>query len=227
TGFAHFFEHMMFRGTETYPPERYQEILTRARARSNAYTTHDYTNHHITFAKEELEEMLEIEADRFQNLQYPVAAFKTEARAVLGEYNKNVATPIRQLFEVQRAAAYTTHTYRHTTMGFIEDIEDMPNQFDYSKVFFDRWYRPEHTTVVVVGDVDPEETIRLVEKHWGAWKRGSTVADVPPEPPPQGPVYVHHEWPTPTAPLLAVAFHGPAFSLEETDSAAMDMLLRL
>src|SRR5690606_21109394 len=64
-------------------------------------------------------------------------------------------------------------------------------------------------------------------KHWGAWKRGSTVADVPPEPPPQGPVYVHHEWPTPTAPLLAVAFHGPAFSLEETDSAAMDMLLRL
>lgn len=227
TGFAHFFEHMMFRGTEKYPPEKYQTILTRAGARSNAYTTDDYTNYHITFAKEDLEKMLEIEADRFQNLSYPVAAFKTEARAVLGEYNKNVANPIRKLFEVQRDAAFTTHTYKHTTMGFIADIEDMPNQFEYSKVFFDRWYRPEYTTVMVVGDVDPEQTVELVRKYWGAWKRGKHTAEIPAEPAPQGPIYIHHEWSSPTAPLLAVAFHGPAFSLTETDAAAMDLLLQL
>ena len=227
TGFAHFFEHMMFRGTEKYPPEKYGEIVTRAGASSNAYTTDDYTNYHMTFAKEDLEKMLEIEADRFMNLSYPLAPFQTEARAVLGEYNKNVANPIRKLFEVQRDAAYTTHTYKHTTMGFIADIEDMPNQYEYSKVFFDRWYRPENTTVMVVGDVEPEPTIALVEKYWSMWERGSYSAAIPAEPPPKGPSYTHHEWASDTAPLLAVAFHGPAFSTTATDSAAMELLLDL
>src|SRR4026209_143866 len=67
TGFAHFFEHMMFRGTKAYPPEAYEAILTRAGARQNAYTTDDFTNYHVTFAKDDLEKILEIEADRFQN----------------------------------------------------------------------------------------------------------------------------------------------------------------
>src|SRR5574338_320717 len=78
SGFAHFFEHMMFRGTRAYPPEKYQEILTTAGARQNAYTTDDYTNYHITFAKEELKTILQVEADRCQNLAYSEAAFKTE-----------------------------------------------------------------------------------------------------------------------------------------------------
>src|ERR1041384_7928090 len=63
SGFAHFFEHMMFRGTKAYPPKAYQEILTKVGARQNAYTTDDYTNYHTTFAKEDLELMLKIEAD--------------------------------------------------------------------------------------------------------------------------------------------------------------------
>ena len=88
SGFAHFFEHMMFRGTKQYSPEKYQAILTKAGARQNAYTTDDYTNYHTTFAKEDLETVLKIEADRFQNLSYGEDAFKTESRAVLGEYNK-------------------------------------------------------------------------------------------------------------------------------------------
>jgi zinc protease len=68
SGFAHFFEHMMFRGTKAYPPDAYQAVLTRAGARQNAYTTSDYTNYHTTFAKEDLETILKVEADRFQNL---------------------------------------------------------------------------------------------------------------------------------------------------------------
>src|SRR5688500_6890759 len=155
SGFAHFFEHMMFRGTPTLSNDEYTAIITKAGARQNAYTSDDLTNYHVTFSKDDLEKMLEIEADRFQNLSYSEEAFKTEARAVLGEYNKNSANPIRKIYEVQRDAAYTTHTYKHTTMGFIKDIEDMPNQYAYSKVFFDRWYRPERTTVIVAGDVDP------------------------------------------------------------------------
>src|SRR5947209_7091185 len=69
TGFAHFFEHMMFRGTREYPADKYQAVLTQAGARGNAYTTDDYTNYHITFAKEDLETILKIEADRFQHLE--------------------------------------------------------------------------------------------------------------------------------------------------------------
>src|SRR5712691_3949936 len=63
SGFAHFFEHMMFRGTPSYPPDAYQAIITKAGARQNAYTTDDYTNYHTTFAKDDLETVLKIEAD--------------------------------------------------------------------------------------------------------------------------------------------------------------------
>jgi zinc protease len=227
SGFAHFFEHMMFRGTALYPPEKYQAVMTRAGARTNAYTTDDYTNYHATFAKEDLETILAIEADRFQNLSYDEPAFKTEARAVLGEYNKNSAEPVRKLIEVQREHAFKTHTYKHTTMGFIRDIEDMPNQFEYAKAFFSRWYRPEYTTVIVAGDVTAEQVFPLVEKYWGGWKRGSFSVDVPREPPPTGPVYTHVPWSSPTLPWVLAAFHGPAFSDTEKDFAAVDLLVDL
>jgi len=227
SGFAHFFEHMMFRGTKAYPPSKYQSVLTRAGARSNAYTTDDYTNYHTTFAKEDLAQILEMEADRFLNLEYAEEDFKTEARAVLGEYNKNSADPVRKLLEVQRDHAYSTHTYRHTTMGFLKDIEDMPNQFAYSKVFFDRWYRPEHTTLIVAGDVNPEEVFPLVERHWGTWKRGSFVAEIPAEPARKGPIAAHVPWTSPSPPYVTVAFPGPAFSETGKDWAAMDVLLTL
>jgi zinc protease len=227
SGFAHFFEHMMFRGTKAYPPEAYQAVLTRAGARQNAYTTDDYTNYHTTFAREDLETILKVEADRFLNLDYPVEAFKTESRAVLGEYNKNSANPLRKLIEVQRQSAFKVHTYRHTTMGFLADIEDMPNQYDYSRAFFDRWYRPEHVALIVAGDVVPEEVFALVEKYWGGWKKGTATAEIPPEPPPAGPVRAHVPWDAPTLPWLSVAFHGPAFSETSREWAALDLLADL
>ena len=207
----------MFRGTKAYPPEKYQDIVTRSGARQNAYTTDDYTNYHTTFPKEDLETILKIEADRFQNLAYTESAFKTEARAVLGEYNKNSANPIQKLFEVQRESAFNVHTYKHTTMGFLKDIEDMPNQFEYSKTFFARWYRPEHVTVIVAGDVKPDAVFPLVEKYWGGWKRGAHSVAVPQEPPARGPVYAHVPWPSDTLSWVTVAFHGPAFSETKKD----------
>ena len=224
SGFAHFFEHMMFRGTKAYPPEAYQAILTKAGARQNAYTTDDYTNYHTTFAKEDLETILKVEADRFQNLEYSVEAFKTESRAVLGEYNKNSANPIQKLFEVQRENAFKVHTYRHTTMGFLKDIEDMPGQFEYSKTFFDRWYRPEYATVIVAGDVTAAEVLPLVEKYWGGWKPGHYKVEIPQEPPPAGPVRAHVAWTAPTLPWVSVAFHGPAFAETSREWAALDIL---
>jgi len=227
SGFAHFFEHMMFRGTKEIPADKYKDILTATGARQNAYTSDDLTNYHTTFSKEDLETILRVEADRFQNLSYSEADFKTESRAVLGEYNKNSANPISKLFEVTRDTAFQKHTYKHTTMGFLKDIEDMPNQFAYSKIFFDRWYRPEYTTLIVAGDVDPKATITLIEKYWGKWQRGKMQAPVPVEPPANGPYYKHVPWPSSTLPYVTVSFHAPAFSVTNKEHAALRILLSL
>ncbi len=223
SGFAHFFEHMMFRGTKNYSPEAFDAVMAKAGARHNAFTTDDFTNYHSTFAAADLEEVLKAEGDRFQNLSYEVEAFKTESRAVLGEYNKSAANPYLKLFEVMHDHAFTTHPYKHTTLGFLKDIEDMPNQFEYSKQFFDRWYRPENTAVVIAGDVQPDKAIALVTKYFGSWKRGSFKASIPQEPFAKAPVYAHVPWATQTLPLVAVGFHGPAFSETGKDFAAVDL----
>jgi len=224
TGFAHFFEHMMFRGTEKYPADIYADILKKAGADQNAYTTDDYTNYHITFTKEDLEKVIEIEADRFQNLSYSEEAFQTEALAVKGEYLKNFANPISKMFERISDLMYSEHTYKHTTMGFIEDIEAMPDQMEYSHTFFDRWYRPEKSTVILVGDVDPEATLELVKKYWSDWERGDYDIDVPVEPPLGGAKYEHLQWDGPTQPWLVMAFRGPAFIATEKDMPALDLI---
>jgi zinc protease len=112
-------------------------------------------------------------------------------------------------------------------MGFLKDIEDMPNQYEYSKVFFDRWYRPERTTVIIAGDVEPAKAVAMVEKYWGMWKRGSFKSNVPVEPAAKAAQYRHVAWQTPTLPLVTVAFRAPAFSETQKDQAALSMLLSL
>ncbi|MCC6859886.1 MAG: insulinase family protein [Bryobacterales bacterium] len=224
TGFAHLFEHMMFRGTAKYPPAKYEAVLKAAGAASNAYTTDDHTAYHTTFSKEDLETILQVEADRFQNLKYPEPAFRTESLAVLGEYNKNSAAPTMKLFEVLRDTAFDRHTYKHTTMGFLKDIQDMPGQYQYSLQFFDRYYRPEYTTLIVSGDVDPARVLALVEKYWGQWQRGSYRPRIPAEPAQTAPRSGHVDWPVPTLPWVIVAYKGPAYTDTAIDSAALDLL---
>jgi zinc protease len=224
SGFAHLFEHMMFRGTKEFPPARYEQVLKETGASSNAFTSDDLTVYHTTFSKEDLERILHMEADRFQNLTYTEDVFKTESLAVLGEYNKNSAAPTSKLHEVLRNTAFDRHTYKHTTMGFLKDVQDMPNQYEYSKVFFDRYYRPEYTTIIVAGDVRPDETKKLVAKYWGEWERGSFKPDIPSEPPQKGPRTSHIDWPSPTLPWINIAYRGPAFSESAKDMAALDLI---
>lgn len=223
SGFAHFFEHMMFRGTEKYPKERYEEILKSIGASANANTSNDRTVYHMTGNAEMLEKMFELESDRFMNLKYSLQDFKTEAGAVKGEYTKNFASPYMQLYEKVRATAFTKHTYGHTTMGFFEDIVDMPNQYEYSLQFFDRFYRPEHSAILVVGDVTPEKVNALAEKYFGSWKRGNYVTKVTPEPPQTETRYVHIRVPN-FPPFLGLSFKGPAFSDKSLDMPGLDVL---
>jgi zinc protease len=224
SGYAHLFEHLMFRGSERFTAEERDAILKRAGASTNAYTTDDRTVYHGVFSKEDLDRVMELEADRFKHLKYAPDAYKTETRAVLGEFNKNSADPEEKLFEVLRATAYKQHTYSHTTMGFIEDIEDMPNQYEYSLEFYKRYYRPEYTTVVLVGDVTREHALSLVQKNFGDWKHGDYLPQIPGEPEQTEPRTAHVPWPSETLPLVYVAFRGPAYSDVNKDKAALDLL---
>jgi zinc protease len=224
SGYAHLFEHLMFRGSEHYSGAERDAILKKAGADSNAYTTDDRTVYHEVFSQDDLDKVLELEADRFQHLKYPQDAYKTETKAVLGEFNKNSANPEEKLYEVLRATAYQRHTYSHTTMGFIEDVEDMPNQYDYSLQFYQRYYRPEYTTIVMVGGVKHDEAVGMVKKYFGEWKHGSYVPEIPSEPDQKEPRENHVDWPSETLPLVYVAFRGPAYSDESKEKAALDLL---
>ena len=224
SGYAHLFEHLMFRGSENFTAEQRDEILKRAGADSNAYTTDDRTVYHEIFSKEDLDKIMELEGDRFQRLKYAPDAYKTETRAVLGEFNKNSADPSEKIFEVLRAAAYKKHTYEHTTMGFIKDIEDMPNQYDYSLQFYKRYYRPENATIIVVGDVKRDEVMGMVQKYFGNWQRGNYTPQIPLEPAQTAPREEHIDWPSATLPYVDVAFRGPAYSDTEKEHAALDLL---
>jgi zinc protease len=224
SGFAHFFEHMMFRGTEKYSKDAYNEMLKSIGADNNAWTSDDETVYHTLASADALETIMDIESDRFMNLKYSEEDFRTEAGAILGEYNKNYSSPFMTIYEKMREAAYSSHTYKHTTMGFLKDIEDMPNQYQYSLEFFDRWYRPENCVLVIVGDFNQEKLVAMAGKYYGPWKRGSYTLEVPEEPPQTGEKIVHLPWKAKTLPIVSIGYHGPEFSDDEIDMPAIDLL---
>ena len=224
SGFAHFFEHMMFRGTERYSTERYNAEIKAMGADSNAFTAEDMTVYHILAGKAALAKVVEIEADRFRNLKYDQASFEKEARAVLGEYNKGSSDPMQKMAEALYDHAFAVHSYKHTTIGFVRDIEDMPHQFAYSRQFFDRYYRPDNVILLVVGDVSADEVFKLVEKAYGPWGKGSARPAVPIEPPQTREQRVTVPWKGASLPMLFVGYHTPAFSTKSVDGPALEVL---
>lgn len=227
SGFAHFFEHMMFRGTEKYSADAYNDVLKRLGADSNAFTTDDYTNYYIIGSSAQLETMMDVESDRFKNLKYNEQDFKTEALAVLGEYNKNASSPFLPMYEKMRDLAFQEHTYKHTTLGFLADIQAMPGYYDYSLSFFDRFYRPENTILLIVGDVTPERAFPLAKKYYGDWKKGHQPVTLPTEPPQKEKKTAAIDWPAPIRPYLMIGWRAPAFDPASPDTAALHVLGQL
>ena len=227
SGFAHFFEHMMFRGTERYSKDAYSDVIKRLGAESNAFTTDDKTIFHMVAPASQLPLIMDIESDRFKSLKYSQDAFRTEALAVLGEYNKSVSNPLEPMFEKAHDLAYEKHTYKHTTLGFVQDIKAMPNYYDYSIQFFQRFYRPENATLIVVGDVKPDDVFSLAKQYFGDWKRGYKPANIPVEPPQKELKTASINWPNPTNPYLLRAYHVPAYSATSVDVAALDLIGQL
>jgi zinc protease len=227
TGFAHFFEHMMFRGTEAYPAERYNQILTGIGASRNAYTTDDLTAYHLSVAAEDLELVMELESDRFQNLAYSEPDFRTEAGAVYGEYRKNVTDPFFAIYEAMMDAAFDVHTYGHTTMGYEQDIAAMPMMYDYSLDFFSRYYRPDNTILLITGDVAIPSAVDLVREYYEDWRPGYTAPPVPAEPEQTEARRFEVSYDGRSLPIVAVAYKLDAFDPDNRLRAAADLLTEM
>jgi len=228
SGFAHFFEHMMFKGTKNMSPAEYDNFLSEIGAGTNAYTTDDFTCYYVVFAgRENLESVVKAEADRFINLYYDEEMIKTEATVIEGEYYASVSSPNRRLIELLRDTAYEAHSYKHTTLGYLEDILDMPNQYDYSQLYKKRFYAPDNAILMVAGDFDHDQLMSLVRKYYGGWEKSGYNLVTPEEPAQNKPKRAHYDWPTKTMPLLAIGFHGPAFSEEKIDKAALDLMAEI
>jgi len=224
TGFAHFFEHMMFRGTDKYPARVYDQIVTSMGADANAYTTDDYTCFHLAFSTPDLPKVIEIEADRFQNLKYAEPDFQTEAGAVYGEYRKNRTQPFSVLFEALQDKAYDVHTYKHTTIGFEKDVAAMPTMYEYSQQFFQKHYRPDNVVLMVAGDFDPAKTLALIKSAYSGWKPGFVAPDVQPEPEQKGMRSVDVAYDGRSLPILTLAWKGMSFDATSREMAAALLL---
>lgn len=225
SGFAHFFEHIMFRGTEKYP--NYDAVTTRIGAARNASTSIDVTQYYMTAARDSLEQIIDLESDRFMNLRYSEAAFRTEAGAILGEFSQGRANPYLYLAEKLQDTAFDEHTYKHLTIGFEKDVRNMPEGYDYSISFRNRYYRPENCVLLLSGDFDPAQAGQLIRKYYSPWRRGYVPPQIKPEPPQKTPREAIAEFPGRTLPILTVAWKGPAWSATDRLAVAAEVLGRV
>jgi zinc protease len=212
SGYAHFFEHMMFRGTPTHSGDDYNQTVTRLGLSTNAFTSEDMTVYYLYGPTKALSTIVEYEADRFQHLDYNEEQFKTEAGAILGEYAKSASNPMQKLEEKMAETAFTKHTYRHTVIGYLDDVKAMPSGFTYSREFFRRYYTPDNATIVVAGDFDKAATLAQIQKLYGTWKGKLDAVKIPVEPAQTQPRTAHVDWASPTLPRLWLAWHTPAAS---------------
>ena len=222
SGFAHFFEHMMFRGTAKYP--NYDAETTKMGAFRNASTWADQTAYYIVANTEYLEKIIDIESDRFMNLNYSEPDFRTEAGAILGEYQQGAREPARWLNEKVRETAFEKHTYRHTTIGFEEDVRAMPKAYDFSRSFYERFYRRENVVIVIAGDFDFAKAKSLVQKYYSGWKPGYEVPAIEPEPPQTAPRERTVKYPGRTLPILSINYKAPAWNPADRTGVALEVL---
>ena len=184
SGFAHFFEHMMFQGSEHVGDQEHFRIITEAGGTLNGTTSKDRTNYFQTVPANQLEKMLWLESDRMGFLIDAVSQRKFEVQrdTVKNERAQNYDNrPYGLIWEKMGEAMYPEgHPYSWQTIGYVEDL-DRVNVNDL-KAFFLRWYGPNNATLTIGGDIDVEQTLQWVKKYFGSIPRGPEVADAPKQP---------------------------------------------
>ena len=224
TGVSHFFEHMMFLGTDKLAPGEFDRTMEAAGGRNNAYTSEDVTVYLDWFPRSALETIFELEADRFENLNIVPEVFESERQVVYSERRSAIDNNNAwKLLEQVQATAFVAHPYQYPVIGWPSDIESW-TQDDLIN-YYRTYYAPNNRTIVVTGDVTAEEVFGLAEEYF---------APIPaqPSPPPirtvepiqAGERRVVVEAPAQT-PLLQVAFHSARAS--DPDALSLSLLLRI
>jgi len=207
TGFAHLFEHMMFKGSKNVEPEGHPSYISSVGGQSNAYTTEDATVFWETVPSQYLPLVLWLEADRMASLRIEEKTFKTEREVVKEERRMRVENqPYGRLQEIISDQAFTVHPYKHPVIGSMQDLEAA--SIDDVRDFFRTYYVPNNATAVIVGDFDQKEALTLVTQYLGRVPKSDRPVprDIPKEPPQtkERRVRLDENWPLPA---VVVAYH--------------------
>ena len=175
TGVSHALEHMMFKGTEKYPPGQFSRIISENGGRDNAFTGPDYTAYFQTLEKSRLKISFELEADRMRNLTLPKEEFLKEIEVVKEERRwRTEDKPQSYTYEVLMSTAFQTSPYRLPIIGWLQDLDNMTIE-DLSD-WYEKWYAPNNATVVVVGDVIADEVYALAKQYFGPLPAGEPIS---------------------------------------------------
>lgn len=226
TGLAHLFEHIIFRHAHD-TPEAYDPQIEKMGAFNNAFTSYDITYYFPLTFTSNLEKLAKLEGARFRGLQYSERVFRTEAGAVFGEYRRIASDPGLKIAEVLGDLMYgTAHGYGHDTIGYLPDVQDMPNAYKSAVKFYDDYYRPNNAVIVVAGDVKADEIFRVVDQHFAAWKAKKTPEQPDPKPF-AGPKKQHETWAADIPPRVVVSYMVPAYVPGSPEAGVMDVMSEL
>lgn len=169
TGVSHVLEHMMFKGTKQHPPGEFSRIIAANGGDENAFTGRDYTAYFQTMSSDRLEVSFKLEADRMRNLLLLPEEFKKEVEVVKEERRMRTEDKPQSLtYEQFLAGAYEASPYRIPVIGWMADLDAL--QVEDLQVWYRKWYAPNNATLVVVGDVQPDQVIQLAQRHFGPLK---------------------------------------------------------
>jgi zinc protease len=207
TGFAHLFEHMMFKGSKNVEPEGHPSWISSVGGQSNAYTNEDATVFWQTFPAQYLPLVLWLEADRMASLRIDDKVFQTEREVVKEERRMRFENqPYGRLNEIVYDQAFTVHPYKHPTIGSMADLEAA--SIEDVRDFFRTFYVPNNATLVIVGDFDTKEAMAMVNQYLGRVPKSDKPVprDIPVEPPmtKERRVKLEENWPLPA---VVVAHH--------------------
>lgn len=227
TGLAHLFEHILFRHRYNGEEGGYDSRMNTLGTHNNAWTWFDVTYYHpLTFASN-FAQLLELEASRFTALDFTEKIFKTETGAVLGEYRKLSTNPGLRMEETLLPLAYPAHGYGHSTMGFYEDVVDMPNHYEAARRFYEDHYHPGNAVVVAAGDVRAREVLPRLSARYMDWRPRALALRAVHEPVSEGEQRAHVPWEAEVAPQVWVAYRMGAFKPGSMESAAAQLLPEL
>ena len=166
SGIAHFLEHLMFKGTDKIPPGEFSKIVARLGGQDNAFTAQDITSYFQRVAKEKLPQVMEMEADRMANLKLDEKEVTTERKVILEERRMRVDNdPASLLQEQMLAALYVAHPYHTPVIGWENEMRKL-SRAD-ALAFYKRFYAPNNATLIVTGDVEPQEVMALAKETYG------------------------------------------------------------